>query len=431
MNIEISALFFYQAKEVYLKNNGKIFFVITKGVITGSHTSRFRNFRGYKNVKIWSFEPRLEKLFNIGFICLFAQKSENTSKLYNKKITHFHVELKNEAYQIEYFSKLELKIVEKDVLLPYFIEKRGKKIFTKKLIPQKLSKDLLPYAESVYKKLFHKGADINPRNLIFVNYEEIEDNLIKINPDKRIFKRAKAPWNLKEFNDEIVEKKYIFKVIKSTELVKFQVFDYYNVFLPLSNGNFNYDYNELTDNAKRFYNKINQVYLKKKKSTTKHSSLLENLNRWSKLINQRQQSKIKCVYNNSGSILNSAVVLGDFLVTGDLSFYDTDSLDEAYYLSSILNSNLMQKQVKIRKSSRHIFKIPFEIPIEKYNTHNKNHKHLAEIGKQCQKIAEKTTKKLMLKSSHNISKIKLQKALKNRLNPLLTQIDEILKLEFN
>ena len=431
LNIEISALFFYQAKEIYLKNNGKIFFVITKGVITGSHASRFRNFQGFKNVQIWSFAKRLEKIFNIDFICLSAQKSENKSDLFNKEIIDYHLNLKSEANHIDYFDHLELKIESKDVLVPYFIEKRGNKTYTKKLISQKLNKELLPYGESYYKKLFHKGADLNPRNLIFVNYEELKDSLIKINPDNRIFKRAKSPWTVKEFKDEIIEKKYVFKVIKSTELVKFNVFGYYHVFLPISNKDLSFNYNGLNENAKRFYNKINQIYLKYKKATTKHSSLMENLNRWSKLINARQQSKIKAVYNNSGSILNSAVVIGEFLITGDLSFYDTDNLDEAYYLSSILNSNLMTKQVKIRKSSRHIFKIPFEIPIVKFNANNQNHKLLAEIGRECHNIAEKTTKELMIKDPHNLSKIKLQKILNKRLNPLLKQIDETLKFEFN
>ena len=90
--------------------------------------------------------------------------------------------------------------------------------------------------------------------------------------------------------------------------------------------------------------------INKKKETTKHNSLMDNLNRWAKLINKRQISKIKVVYNNSGSILNSAVIQGDFLITGDLSFLDTDNLNEAHYLSAILNSRIMAKQIQIKKS---------------------------------------------------------------------------------
>ena len=431
LNIEISTLFFYQAKELYLKKNGKIFFVLTKGVINGSHAARFRNFNGFKNIEIWTFDKKIEKIFNIDFICLFAQSNGKDRSNLDLEIPVNHYIIKNKGNNVNYFSLDELLLESKSILIPYNVEIKGKKKFTKKLIYKELKEELLPTIKSYYKDLFHKGADLNPRNLIFVNYEEVNENLIKINPDMRIFKRAKAPWNVKEFCDEIIEKKYIFNVIKSTELVKFHVIDYYHVFLPLSKNDLSFNYNKLTVNAKNFYNKINQIYLKNKKDTTKHSSLMDNLNRWSKLINLRQKSRIKVVYNNSGSLLNSAVVVGEFLITGDLSFYDTDNLDEAYYLSSILNSSLMSKQVRIKKSSRHIFKIPFEIPIKKFNVNDQNHKLLAKIGRECHYLAEKTTKESLRKDPHNYSKIKLQKILNKQLKPLLKQIDEILKSEFH
>jgi hypothetical protein len=431
LNIEISALFFYQAKQIYLKKNGKIFFVITKGVITGSHASRFRNFQGFKNIKIWQYEKKLEKVFNIDFICIFAQKSENTLELSNREIDVYHLKLNEENKSFDYFDDLELILEKREPLVPYYVEKKGSKTFTKKFISKKLHTELVPYGESRYKKLFHKGADLNPRNLIFVKYEDLNDSLVKINPDDRIFKKAKSPWNKKEFNNEIIDKKYIFKVVKSTELVKFYIHDFYNVFLPLSKKDLKFNFDELTENAKWFYNKINQIYLRYKKVTTKHNSIMDNLNRWEKLINNRQLSKIKVVYNNSGSILNSAVIVGDYLVTGDLSFYITNNLDEAFYLSSILNSNLMSKQVKIRKSSRHIFKIPFEIPIKIYNPRVQNHRKLAELGMECYNIAKKTVKDIIKKDNNNVSKIKLQKALKLTLKSSLNQIDEIFQLELN
>jgi hypothetical protein len=430
LNIEIAALFFYQAKESFLKIDGKIILVLTKGLITGSHASRFRNFRGFKNVTVWKPEKRLKNMFNVDFICLFAQKSEAISELSNKKINLFHLKLKSDKNTITYFDDLNLSLYRSDPLVPYFIEKKGNKTFTKKFISQELKEKLLPYGESPYKKLFHKGADLNPRNLIFVEYKNINDDLVKIRPDRRIFKKAKSPWNRKEFNDEVVEKKYLFKVIKSTELVKFHIYDYYYVFLPLSYFDLSFKYDKLSENAKKFYDMINQIYLKNKKSTTKHKNLIDNLDRWSKLINNRQLSRIKVVYNNSGSIINSSVMIGDYLVTGDLSFYDTQNIDEAYYLSSILNSTLMTNQIKIKKSSRHIFKIPFEVPIKRFNENNKNHRSLADLGKQCQSIAENSVTKIISKSSTPISKIKIQKFLNPVLSPFLRQIDEILKLEF-
>ena len=207
--------------------------------------------------------------------------------------------------------------------------------------------------------------------------------------------------------------------------MKFNVYDSYNVFLPLKREDLSFDYRSLKAHAKKFYDKINELYLNMKKASTLNESLMDNLNRWAKLINTRQISKIKVVYNNSGSVVNSAVVQGDFLITGDLSFYSTNNVNEAYYLSAILNSPLMTKQVQIKKSSRHIFKIPFEIPIKIYNENNENHRNLAELAEKAHQISETSTLKLKKIKNRVISKNKLQSILMKDLAPILHKIDEI------
>jgi len=426
LNLEISTLFFVKANKTFMKERAKIFFVMTKGVITGSHASRFRNFKGFINLKIWTFERKIETLFNINFICLFGQKSKTTKQNSIEQIKSYHFTIKNELDTIEYFKNVELKLERVELLMPYLIEEKAGKIYTKKLVTQENLNHLYPLEESYYKPLFHKGADLNPRNLIFIKFKSIDNSLTKITPDKRIFKRAKAPWNKIEFENETIEKKYIFKVIKSTELVKFCVYNYYHVFLPLNKTDLNFNYVTLEKFGKIFYDKINHLYIKYKKETTKHDSLIENLDRWSKLINQRQLSKIKVVYNNSGAILYSAVIQGDFLITGDLSFYDTNNLEEAFYLSAILNSNLMTKQVDIIKSSRHIFKLPFEFPIKKFDNNNPSHQKLAELGQKGQIITKQTIEMLNKNRKENYTKFKIQNKIDEKLKPLFTQIDEIL-----
>jgi len=429
LNLEISTLFFVRSVKVFMKDNAKIFFVITKGVITGSHASRFRNFKNLSDIKIWMFNRTIEKVFNIDFICLYGQKSNEKIKS-NEEATGYHFKLRIEKSKLDYYENLNLELENVEILIPYSVEKRGRKTYTKKLIPRALKKNLILLKESFYKTLFHKGADLNPRNLIFVNFEEINDGLVKINPDKRIFQRSKAPWDKVVFNDEIIEKNYLFKVVKSTELVKFLNYDYYDVFLPLSISDLSFNYENLASNAHKFYDKINNFYLKHKKETTKHNSLMENLNRWSKLINKRQISKIKVVYNNSGSILCSTVIQGDFLVTGDLTFYDTENLDEAYYLSATLNSSLLTKQIQIVKSSRHIFKLPLDFPIIKFDETSLSHQKLVKLGKKAQKIAEKTAIEISEQNLKFLSKFKFQNILKDKLKTIFIEIDKILLKEF-
>ncbi len=431
LNLEISTLFFVKAKNSFMRDGGRIFFVITKGVITGSHTSRFRNFEGFSNIKIWTFNNKVENIFNIDFICLYGQKSNEDLMNSNKEIKSYHFNIKNNIEEIEYFKNIELSLEREDTLVPYKIEEKAGKVFAKKFISKSIIDDLLPIKESYYKTLFHKGADLNPRNLIFVRCKSVNNSRVEINPDKRIFKRAKSPWNKIEFENEIVEQKYIFKIIKSTELVKFYVYNYYQVFLPLSKNDLKFDYANLDEQAKLFYDKINSLYRKHKKETTKHKTLMDNLNRWSKLINKRQLSKIKVVYNNSGSVLQCAIVQGDYLVTGDLSFYATDNMNEAFYLSAILNSNLITKQVKIMKSSRHIFKLPFDIPIKKYDFANHYHQQLVDLGKKGQEMAIKHLNSFFKNYKDNYSKIKIQNMLDEKLKLILGQIDEILDKEFH
>jgi len=427
LNLDLSAVFFYQCSNLYLKNSGKIFFVITSGIITGSHNDRFRTFRGFRNIKIWTFT---KKIFNVDFICLFAIKD----KLNNNKNRE---ELEQREIPVEHFdfeklnSSLKIMKIKEDIYVPYAVVERSGKLYVKKLIPKEIKNKMYPYAKSHYFDLFHKGADLNPRNLIFIEFKQKSDLLAIINVDKRILKKAKPPWNKIEYLNQIIEKKYIFKCTKSTELVKFNVFHTYNVFLPIEKYNLTWNPRSLSKYGSSFYKLMNEKYLKYKKNTTKHKSLMENLNRWGKLLNKRQFSDIKVVYNNSGSMLNAAVITGDYIITGDLSFLDTININEAYYLAAILNSPILSEQIKIRKSSRHIFKKALEFPIEKYNENNKIHKNLSEIGKIATLKSKEVCKKYTSNVNNSISKWEIQKQLHQILKPLFNKTDNLVHKMFN
>jgi len=429
LNIEIASLFFYKAHDLFMKNGSKIFFVLPKGVLTGTHASLFRSFRGFEKIKTWMFENEILNIFNIDFICLYAEKSSKVVNKENYNIPVIYYGTKKNIAPFDYFDSIDLVAIEKEELVPYSIETKGKKIFVNKFISKKEFGELVHAQTSYYKDVFHKGADLNPRNLIFVTVKNIDKSYVNISPDQRIFKKAKVPWNQALFQSQKVNKKYIFNVVKSTELVSFNVFDYYYVFLPLNKSDLSFEYFSMDTHSKHFYDLINNLYLKFKKKTTNNASLLDNLNHWGKLITPRQLSKIKVVYNNSGSTLSSAVIEGDFLVTGDLSYFDTQNIEEAYYLSSILNSQFINKQIRIRKSSRHIFKKPFETPIPKFDSSNNLHLKLADLGRESNEIAQLTVQEFEM-VNHLSLKSKIQEKLKRTLESTLNQIDKILTVGF-
>ena len=89
----------------------------------------------------------------------------------------------------------------------------------------------------------------------------------------------------------------------------------------------------------------------------------------------------------------------------------------------------MTDQVQIKKSSRHIFKIPFEIPIKIFDETNKNHLILANLAKKAQKASETLFLETLKRNGKDVSKNKIQTLLNENLTDILIQIDEVLDEE--
>jgi hypothetical protein len=143
--------------------------------------------------------------------------------------------------------------------------------------------------------------------------------------------------------------------------------------------------------ALEFYTEMNEFYKKYKKNTSEIETLFDNLNYWNKLTKQRKNKKFLVVYNASGSKIKAAVITNwkKRLIIGSENYYfSTDSKEEAYYLSSLLNSPILSKNIKLIKSSRHIHKRPFSFPIPLFDEKNKDHLELARVGKKNQAVVQ-------------------------------------------
>ena len=109
------------------------------------------------------------------------------------------------------------------------------------------------------------------------------------------------------------------------------------------------------------------------------------------------------------------------LIIGSENYYlSTDSKDEAYYLSGILNSPILSKNIKIIKSSRHIHKRPFSFPIPLFDENNEVHKHIARKAMKCETYASD----LLIKNP-NINSDKVRIILTQKLQRLNNLVEEI------
>ncbi len=368
-HIELAAIFFYAIPLKFLKINGKIFFVITKSVLNGDHCFKFRGFSIFNNLEIWDFPKGY--FFNVNHVCLKARyigKNSNISlsEKYPIRTKIFNNNLEN--LEETYYSSLK-------------IENNGAKL----LLPEKQLKIISELSNSKYKNMFFQGATLVPRTLVFFQVDEKKNGLLVISSDLDTLSRAKSRWKF-TFKNKEIEKIFRFRTFLNRDLVPFCIKQLKNVFLPI-NESFDFDqkYLQKYPKAMSFYKEMNTFYQTHKKETSSINTLYENLNYWNKLKKQVKIKSYIVIYNASGSNVKAAVINKNkqrIIIGSENYYYSTESENEAYYLSAILNAPNLSKYIKLIKSSRHIHKRPFMFPIPIYDDKNENHRLLAKLGKK-------------------------------------------------
>lgn len=383
-SIELGSILFVKCSQLFLKNNGIIFFILPNAVVNGAQHAKFRFFKDHSNIKIWKFD---EDIFRINSICLKAIKKYEPVKK-RLKIKVFNVNCKKSN------SEWSFSIQSPEIYIPHnYNAVNDSNRIVKRLIPEKELENLLPQKKSDYSNKFYQGASLVPRNLFFINIEsKLGENLVEISPFMDF--QSKFPWNKKPFNKTKIELKYIFKVAKSTDLIPFCVLKTHNVFLPINNDDLNFYPEKLEKYAKSHYQYINNYFKNNQKNGAKINDLWDQINHLNKLINSKQTGKIKVVFNAIGSIAKAAILNEFEIIDTSLYYYTTDKLNEAYFLTAIINSPLITNSVKMfgsvgaSGSLRNIHKHPLDFPIPIYNQQNQLHREIAEHGKKMERLVE-------------------------------------------
>jgi len=416
-HIEIASLFFYQTPKLFLKNNGTIFLILTKSVLTGDHCLKFRAFKFFYDLEIWDFEKYT--FFNMDFIILKSKFDYSQNKI--NSISKTLIESK---YPIpaKIFDQ-NLNLIKETNYFSVEISEQG----AKSIIPSEQYHKLKKFSTSYYKKRFFQGATLVPRALTYfciVGVQE-SDNILIISPDINSIKQAKPPWNKNFFKEELIENNFHFKTFLNKDLVPFYIKKIRNIFLPVNDKlNFSKKYLEKLPYGEKFYNKINNSYKKFKKGTSNINTLFDNLNYWNKLSKQNSNKKFLVVYNASGSNIKSAVINNEIekiIICSENYYFSTNYKEEAYYLTSILNAPILSENIKIVKSSRHIHKRPFDFSIPEFDPNNSNHQKLSKIG---MKSEEKVND--IIQKDEKISVIKVKEKIRNILDEINKIVQEII-----
>ncbi len=375
-HIELAAVFFYAIPVKFLKKKGKIFFVMPKSSLNGDHCYEFRAFSIFnKELEIWDFPNNY--FFNVNHICL---KAEYIGQNNNISIS--------ERYPIKtkIFNRV-LELQEETSYSSINVGDDGAKL----ILPNNEVEKLNKLEISEYKSKFFQGATLVPGTLVFFQIRKKKNGCLIIDSDPEILSRAKKKWIFRFQNKEI-EERFHFKTFLNIHLIPFHLKTLKDVFLPINEQLlFSSEFLQRYPKAQSFYNEVNKFYQENKKETSDIKTLYDNLNYWNKLQKQVKNKSFIVVYNASGSNLKAVVINNEAqkVIMGSENYYFTTDLEEeAYYLSAVLNSPNLSKNIKLIKSSRHIHKRPFDFPIPIYDEKNSIHKKLAKKAKTCHGLAQ-------------------------------------------
>lgn len=404
-HLELASLFFCIVVDLYLREGGKIGFVLPKSVLVASHHVNFRKF-SKPNVtleKIIDVE-NVTPLFKVPSCVLLASKIGTTS---------YPVPMINVSGKLN-FKNIDLENAKK----------------TLKITKTSFEPAVLSCKRSQYYDAFYEGATIVPRNFYFVSL--VKDSFLGINPQAPMIKSdennvTKKPWD-KVILDGQVESNFLFGTLLGDDIIPFGNKGFRLVVLPIlpneDKSKIISTYSELQQKsfmyASSYFENAEIKWLKHATDKSKKMSIYQRLNYQRGITNQKIKGVFKVLYVASSTYLASCVVntkqetkidknginvnLNGFVAESKTYYFETNNEDEAYYLSSILNSksvDLIIKPLQTRGlwGERDIHKRPLLLPIPLFSNSNPNHKKLADLGKIChnktpQMLSEIHTKKI-------------------------------------
>ncbi len=426
-HLEISSLFFEAAKHWYLKPGGYVFLVMSHSLLTGDNHSKTRRFDELVDVEIWTFQ---ERIFPIPFCCVKGRytpgRYRTHSDLVNFKISMIQHETVEKSIRDQ--KKMSWK---KQQYIPSFVDQDSSGTLVGRYVPQDKHRILLKRGRSPYHSRCFAGATLFPRNLLFVSVQRnLDGDTVLVRP---IIKNAKQPWHfnpLRMIGQEsiVLERKYIFPVVTSKEILPFVILHHRSAFLPIEREVQGNGYRKISDTFSRawkYYLHLENLYAQHRKSGALFTSLWNRLNYQQCLTHSRQRARVRVLMPQSGQLLKAAV-LEDSNVIVDYTSYliPCDSIKEAHYLAGILNSPLMNETIKMIKADRHIQKRPLEFPCPKFDPSDSTHKEIARLGEKMHSTVQRFVNDA-LREGDSISRIMLQRKILKRFEEDFSQLNEV------
>ncbi|CAN5822806.1 N-6 DNA methylase [soil metagenome] len=459
-HLEIAAIFMAHCSEYFLKDGGKIAFVLPRSFFSADHHDNTRSGKsiGFDIYEAWDLDG-VSPLFRVPSCVLFASKEAyyaKTSELQSRKLRH-HEKISKDGFNGKLFSgklkKHNSNLLETFFLLKeddtklYYVKQGSSTAFSQ--VKMKSKSEPNPY-----KNDFKQGATIVPRSLYFVDINQqmppdFEDRIINIRTAEAVKSGAKKPWTNIDLQGRI-ESRFLFRTALSKSILPFALFAPELVVLPLTieeNEKIGkkiklHTSDELLEmgfsDASDWFAKAEELWNERRTKKNQKISAKDYLNWQNKLTDQDLNAPYLVLYNSSAKDANATIVKREdidfeFIADHKAYLFSTQLLGEAHYLTAIFNSSVPNKLIKDFQSrglfgARDIHKKILDIYYPRFDRENELHKQLAVLSETAHTKAEEFLRETSPNadlSPHELGKIRLD--VKKFLSDEMTQIDELVQ----
>jgi type I restriction-modification system DNA methylase subunit len=403
-NLEIAAIFLAYCSSYFLRSKAKLAFVLPRSFFSADHHENTRSgkARGFRPVAAWDLES-VTPLFRVPSCVLFVDKSNSWGGIPKSGLPGKTFSGKLLAHNCNWKTAAE-KLTEEDVT--WFYLKQG----NSSALSQR--NQTIKNRANPYKKLFRKGAELTPRSCYFVDINQqmpsdFEDRILNVRTSRL---DAKKPWTNIDFKGKI-ESCLLFRTALSKSILPFALFNPNLVLLPITIEENKvggkkikvHSSDELRQegilNGASWFRKAEDVWVERRTEKNKNISATEYLNWHNKLVEQDLNAPYLVLYNSSAQDANAVTVKRvdydlEFIVDFVTYVFYSHFLNEAYYLSAILNSaapNAMMKDFQARGlfGARHVHKKILDIYFPRFDAGNGVHSQIAALSEMAhQKVAD-------------------------------------------
>lgn len=384
--MDTSTVFFNYCEREYLKQRGKIAFVMPKTTILPSKQHILFQSNGFSEIHDFS---GVSPLFNVRAVVLVRNRKRGLKSKIPITFYEGNLPLKNlplnEAKKFLSFSKGIHDFLEVGIKSPE------------------------------YHKYVFQGATIVPRCFWFVQPAKgaaFNREAPYFETSDEAFEEAKDKWRMRV--DGRIEKKYIFETVLAKGILPFVISRREMVFLPLKviDGRTQIiDASEMLrdgkENGAEWLLKLEKIW---NENSGQKRDIYERLDYNATLTNQIINYKYVLLYNTSGSNLTAAlyfpnknseqIKINGFAADAKTYYFYPKNIREGHYLCAMLNSDIVNERIKAYQpqglyGERDIHRRPFEVcPIPPFDSDDPEHKRLVELGRECQKIMKKYAPKM-------------------------------------